>query len=165
MLVVVKSIMALQLEQHQYEGITVLRLNKHLVGEADSAYLLVIIDQLLASEKKQILINLREITEIDSAGLGTLAEARSSVEAAGGVIKLVNAAQRHADLLILSRLASSFPSFNDEEEAIKSFAPQPGHFDILEFVREVNQEEQQHLSADGNSDKQTAPEKPATGQK
>ena len=162
MLVVVKSIMALQLEQHQYGAITVLRLSKYLIGEADSAYLLVIIDQLLASEKKQILLNLRELTEVDSAGLRALREEYSRIEAAGGVIKLVNAAQRHTDLLILSQLASLIPSFNDEEEAMKSFAPEPGRFDILEFVREVNQEEQQHLGADGNLEKEPAAEKPAT---
>ena len=162
----VKSIMPLQLEQNQYGGVTILRLSKYLRGEADSAYLLVIIDQLLASGRKQILLNLKELTEIDSAGLGALAEAHSRVKAADGVIKIVNAAQRQTDLLILSRLAPIFPSFNDEEEALKSFAPDPGHFDILEFVREMNEEEQQeHLGADGDTKKQPAPEQPAAGQK
>ena len=67
--------MALQLEQYQYGGVTVLRLNKSLTGKADAAYLLVILDQLMASEKKQVLINLKELTDIDDAGLGALAEA------------------------------------------------------------------------------------------
>jgi anti-sigma B factor antagonist len=134
--------MPLQLEQRQYGGVTVLRLSRYLIGEVDSAYLLIIIDQLLASERKEILLNLRELTEIDSAGLGALTEAHSKVKAADGVIKIVNAAQRHTDFLILSQLAPLFPSFNDEGEAIKSFAPESGHFDILEFVREMNEEEQ-----------------------
>ena len=160
----IKSIMALQLEQHQHGAVTVLHLSKYLIGEADSAYLLVIIDQLLASEKKQILLNLRELTEVDNAGLGALREAHSRIEAVDGVLKLVNAAQRHTDLLILSQLAPSFPSFNNEEEAIESFAPEPKRFDILEFVREVKQEEQ-HLSADGSSEKEAAREKPITDQR
>ena len=157
--------MPLQLEQNQYGGVTVLRLSRYLRGEADSAYLLVIIDQLLASGRKQILLNLKELTEIDSAGLGALAEAHVKAQATEGVIKIVNAAQRHLDLLILSRLAPLFPSFNDEQEAIKSFAPEAGQFDILEFVREMNEEEQQHLGVDGNSQNQPAPEEPAAGQK
>lgn len=159
MLVVVKSIMPLQLEQHQSGGVTVLRISKKLIGEPDSAYLLVIVDQLIASGKKEILLNLRELTEIDNAGLNTLTEAHSKVKAADGAIKIVNAAQRHIDLLILSQLAPLLPSFNDEAEAVKSFAPEPKPFDILEFVREVNEEEQsQQLGADGNSGQQSTPE-------
>ncbi|MBV8707227.1 MAG: STAS domain-containing protein [Acidobacteriaceae bacterium] len=159
MLVVIKGIMPLQLEQHQSGGVTVLRISKKFVGEPDSAYLLVDIDQLIASGKKDLLLNLRELTEIDNAGLGALAEAHAKVTAADGVIKIVNAAQRHIDLLILSQLAPLFPSFNDEDEAVKSFAPEPKPFDILEFVREVNEEEQgQQLGADGNSGQQPTPE-------
>jgi anti-sigma B factor antagonist len=156
--------MPLQLEQHQYGDVTVLRLSKYLRGAADSAYLLVIIDQLLASGKNHIVLNLRNLTEIDSAGLGALAEAHDRVKAVDGIIKIVNAAQRHTDLLILTRLAPLFPSFNDEEEALQSFAPEPKTFDILEFVREVN-EEQQQSSADGRSKTQPAPEQTEPGQK
>jgi anti-anti-sigma regulatory factor len=157
MLVVVKSIMPLQLEQNQYGEVTVLRfISRSFKGEADSAYLLVIIDQLLTIDKKHLLLNLRELMEIDDAGLDALTEAHSKVKAADGEIKIVNAAQRHTDLLILSRLAPLFPSFNDEEEGIRSFATETGHFDILEFVREMNEEEQEHLGADGNAGKQPA---------
>ena len=151
MLVVVNSIMPLQLEQHQYGEVTVLRfISKYFGGEADSAYLLIIIDQLLGVNKKHILLNLRELTEVDEVALDALVEAHSRVKAADGVIKIVNAAQRHTDLLILSRLSPLSPSFNNEEEGIRSFAPEAGHFDILEFVREMNEEEQgQQVDADG----------------
>lgn len=159
MLVIVKSIMPLQLEQHQHGGVTVLRISKKFIGGPDSAYLLIIVDQLIASGKKEILLNLSELTEIDDTGLNALAEAHAKVKAADGVIKIVNAAQRHIDLLILSHLAPLLPSFNDEAEAIKSFAPEPKPFDILEFVREVNEEEQgQQLGADGNPGQQPTPE-------
>lgn len=135
--------MSLQLEQHQYGEVTVLRfLSKQLAGEADSTYLLVIIDQLLGINKKQILLNFRDVTEIDDAALDALVEAHTKVKAAEGAIKIVDSAQRHTDLLILSRLAPLFPSFNSEEEGVQSFAPEAGHFDILEFVREMNAEEQ-----------------------
>jgi anti-anti-sigma regulatory factor len=144
-------IMPLQLEQHQYGEVTVLRfISRYLGAEADAAYLLIIIDQLLGINKKHILLNLKELTEINEVGLDALTEAHSKVKAAEGVIKIVNAAQRQTDLLILSRLAPLFPSFNDEEEGVRSFALETGHFDILEFVREMNEEEQQqHLGTDG----------------
>ena len=124
-------------------------LSKSFVGEADGAYLLLIVDQLLEINKRRILLNLRELTEIDDTALDALVEAHSKVKTADGVVKIVNAAQRHTDLLILSRLAPLFPSFHDEEEGIRSFASGAGQFDILEFVREMNEEEQgQHLGAD-----------------
>ena len=152
--------MPLQLEQDQFGGVTVLRISKKFVGEPDSAYLLVVIDQLIASGKKQTILNLRELTEIDNAGLGALTEANAKVKAADGVMKIVNAAQRHIDLLILSQLAPLLPSFNNEEEAIKSFAPEPKQFDILEFVREVNEEEQgQHPGTDESSEQQPTPDR------
>jgi hypothetical protein len=75
---------------------------------------------------------------IDSSGLGVLVSAHLTIQKAGGAIKLLNASQRHINLLVLSKLTTVFPNFDSEEEGIESFLPkqQAGrHFDILEFVR------------------------------
>jgi hypothetical protein len=75
---------------------------------------------------------------IDSSGLGVLVSAHLAIQKAGGAIKLLNASQRHINLLVLSKLTTVFPNFNDEDEGVQSFLPkeQAGrHFDILEFVR------------------------------
>ena len=71
---------------------------------------------------KKILVNLKDVTYIDSSGLGELVGSYASVANAGGTIKLLNAQSRVHDLLTMTKLYSVFESFNDEAVAVISFA-------------------------------------------
>ena len=76
----------------------------------------------IAKGDKKVLVNLKDVSYIDSSGLGELVGAYASVANTGGAIKLLNAQSRVHDLLTMTKLYSVFESFNDEAVAVSSFA-------------------------------------------
>jgi anti-sigma B factor antagonist len=73
------------------------------------------------SENSRIVLNLGEISYIDSGGLGTLVGLRTSAQNAGGTIKLTNLTKRVGDLLQVTKLLTVFDVYNSEAEAVESF--------------------------------------------
>jgi anti-sigma B factor antagonist len=137
--------MALQIAQREVRNITVLDLDGQLVAGEEAASFRSLIDELIEQGRIHVLVNLKHVRMVDSSGLGVLVSAHLAIEKAGGAIKLLNASQRHINLLVLSKLATLFPNFEDEDAAISSFLPkeQSGRqFDILEFVRSEENEAQ-----------------------
>ncbi len=80
------------------------------------------IKELLHEERRLILLNLAEVSYIDSAALGELVGAFASVTNAGGKIKLLNAQGRVSEILTVTKLYTVFESFSDEAAAIRSFS-------------------------------------------
>ena len=76
----------------------------------------------LAQGVRSFLVNLGEVTYIDSAGIGKLTFAMKSAIAAGGSLKLVNVNQRVAGLLKLTGVYPVFEIFRDESVAVASFS-------------------------------------------
>jgi anti-sigma B factor antagonist len=70
-----------------------------------------------------ILVNLADVTYIDSAGLGELTAAYTSVKNRGGQLKLVNLTKRVHDLMQITKLLTVFDVFEEERAALASFTP------------------------------------------
>jgi len=79
------------------------------------------IHSLVHQGDKKLLVNLAKINYIDSAGLGQLVGAYTTVTQAGGKLKLVNLTKRIHDLLTITKLTTVFETFDSEQEAIKTF--------------------------------------------
>ena len=73
------------------------------------------------SQNNRIVLNLGEVSYIDSGGLGTLVALRTTAQNAGGTIKLTNLTKRVGDLLQVTKLLTVFDVYNSEAEAIDSF--------------------------------------------
>lgn len=84
------------------------------------------IKELVSSNRKNILVNLKDVTYIDSAGLGELVGSYASVTNTGGSIKLLHPQAKVHDLLQVTKLYTVFIAFDDEPEAIRSFAAAAG---------------------------------------
>jgi len=84
------------------------------------------IKNLAAAGQKNILLNLADVTYLDSAGLGELVGAYASVTHAGGQIKLLHAQGKVKDLLAVTKLYTVFVAFDDEATALQSFAAAGG---------------------------------------
>jgi anti-sigma B factor antagonist len=84
------------------------------------------IKELVNSGHKNILLNLKEVGYIDSAGLGEMVGAYASVTNVQGNIKLLNPQAKVHDLLQITKLYTVFIAFDDEQEAIRSFASAAG---------------------------------------
>ena len=88
-----------------------------LVGE--------IVRRLLQQGRRQILLNLQDVSYIDSSGIGELVGAFTSVQGHGGQLRLLNPVAKVINVLRLTRLDHLFPVETDEASAIESFG-QPG---------------------------------------
>ena len=79
------------------------------------------IAELLSEGHNKILLNLAEVTYVDSSGLGELVSSYGSVAKAGGKIKLLNIQPRIAELLRMTKLHTLFECFSEETKAVASF--------------------------------------------
>ncbi|MGH9548111.1 MAG: STAS domain-containing protein [Terriglobales bacterium] len=80
-----------------------------------------IVGDLAAKGNTNIVLNLGEVVYVDSAGVGELVKAHTTIRTRGGVLKLTNLNQRVHDLLQMTRLSSVFDIEKDEASALKSF--------------------------------------------
>lgn len=76
----------------------------------------------VAAGRKKILLNLEKVSTIDSAGVGELVSAYTTVTNRGGEFKLVNMPPKVADILHITQLITVFEVHDDEDEAIASFS-------------------------------------------
>jgi anti-sigma B factor antagonist len=80
------------------------------------------IKELIGAGSRKILLNLQDVTYIDSAGLGELVGSYATVASQGGVVKLLNVQGKVKDLLQVTKLYTVFVTFSDEAAALRSFA-------------------------------------------
>jgi len=71
--------------------------------------------------KKNVLLNLSHVNYVDSAGLGALVSGYTTITRNGGTLKIANVTTRLQDLLSITKLLTVFESFDNEEEALRSF--------------------------------------------
>jgi len=70
---------------------------------------------------KNILLNLAELSYIDSSGVGTLVGCYTSAQNRGAKLKLLNLTKKMHDLLTITKLLTVFDTFDDEQKAVDSF--------------------------------------------
>jgi anti-sigma B factor antagonist len=80
------------------------------------------IRDLATGGNKKLLLNLAEISYIDSSGIGELVSGFTTVTNQGGSVKLLNLTKRVQDLLQITKLYTVFEVFDDEAKAVRSFA-------------------------------------------
>jgi anti-sigma B factor antagonist len=90
------------------------------LGEGSSTFRDSIKD-LTAKGHKKVLLNLGDVSYIDSSGIGELVSGFTTVANAGGHLKLLNLTKRIQDLLQITKLYTVFEVFDDEAAALASF--------------------------------------------
>lgn len=76
---------------------------------------------LVQEGKTQILLNLAQVTHIDSGGLGELLASRVTVSNKGGEMKLSQLTERMREILTLTKLSTVFDIYTDDQDAVASF--------------------------------------------
>ena len=110
------------IEERVVGDVTILDLKgKMTLGEGDEL-LKDKINSLVNQGHKKLLLNLEGVPYIDSAGLGEVVRAYTTVSRQGGKLKLLNLTKRIEDLLTITKLITVFEVFESEEAAAKSFA-------------------------------------------
>jgi anti-sigma B factor antagonist len=134
--------MSIEIQQRDREGITVLDLKGRLTVGDDVSRFRTQLQKLIDSGHRNIVLNMEQVDYIDSTGLGALVMAYTSMQRAGGKIKLLNLSRRSIELLVMTKLTTIFEVFDDEQSAINSFFPdrEIKRFDILNFVQQLKEE-------------------------
>ncbi len=114
--------MSVKITTRQVDGVTVLDLNGRITLGEGSVTLRDMVRDLLSKGQKQILLNLGNVTYIDSSGIGELVSAFTTVKNQGGELKLLNLTRKVHDLLQITKLYTVFDVKDDEASAIGSFA-------------------------------------------
>jgi anti-sigma B factor antagonist len=134
--------MALDIEQREREGITILDLKGRITVGPEATTLREKVAALNAAGTRNLVFNLADTDYIDSTGLGALVMCVTTLRKNGGNMKLLNLNRRHIELLVMTKLATIFEIFNDEQDAVNSYYPDRKikTFDILDFVQKMKEE-------------------------
>jgi len=111
----------MKVNTRQVDGITVLDLSGRITLGEGSVTLRDAIRDLINKGQKSILLNLGDVSYLDSSGLGELVTAYTSVKNSGGELKLLNLTKKVQDLLQITKLYTVFDVKDDEASAISSF--------------------------------------------
>jgi anti-sigma B factor antagonist len=103
------------------DNVTIVDLSGRITLGEGSVVLRDTIRDLISKGDKKILLNLGEVTYIDSSGIGELVSAFTTVRNQGGELKLLNLTKKVHDLLQITKLYTVFDVKDDEATAIQSF--------------------------------------------
>jgi anti-sigma B factor antagonist len=90
------------------------------LGEG-SAMLREMVKELVGKDRKRIILNLGDVSYIDSSGIGELVSGFQTVRTNGGELKLLNLTKKVHDLLQITKLYTVFDVYTDEDAALSSF--------------------------------------------
>ena len=113
--------MALTIASREVDGVTVLDLSGRITLGEGSVQLRDAIRGLIGKGKKSVLLNMGEVSYIDSSGLGELVSAYTTAKNQQADVKLLNLTRKVHDLLQLTKLYTVFDITDDEASAIASF--------------------------------------------
>ncbi len=105
----------------QVNGVSIVDLSGRITLGEGSVLLRDTVRDLIAKGEKKILLNLGDVTYIDSSGIGELVSAFTTVRNHGGELKLLNLTKKVHDLLQITKLYTVFDVKDDEAAAVGSF--------------------------------------------
>jgi len=135
--------MSLEIEQGEREGVVILTMKGRVTLGKEATALREKVAGLNAAGSHNLIFMMAGVDYIDSTGLGALVMSASSMRKNGGNVKLVGLNRRNIELLVMTKLATIFEIFTDEQDAINSYFPDRKlkTFDILSFVNEMKKED------------------------
>ena len=113
--------MTMKTSTRQVDGVTIVDLSGRITLGEGSVVLRDLVRELLGKGNKKILLNLGEVTYIDSSGIGELVSAFTTVRNGGGELKLLNLTKKVHELLQITKLYTVFDIKDDEAAAVGSF--------------------------------------------
>ena len=111
----------MHVEVRQTKDVVILDLKGRLTAGLGDQILRDAVDELLAEGRRQILLNLSEVSFLDSAGVGEHVAGLRTARRFGAELKLLNLGDRVYSTLDMARLLPTFETYRDEAEAIRSF--------------------------------------------
>jgi anti-sigma B factor antagonist len=113
----------MQTALRQVDGISVVDVQGRITVGEGNIMLRDVVTSLLEKGNKRILLNLRGLAYIDSAGIGELVRTHTTLQKQGGQLKMANLNEKVQELLKATSLHKVFDVHEDEASAVQSFGP------------------------------------------
>ena len=118
--------MALKITNQETDGVAVLALDGRIVLGEETNKLRESVKNLISQGKKNVVIDMQNVTMIDSSGLGALVAAYSSAKSGGASVRLCNLGAHFNQLLQITKLLTVFEVFKTQDDAVRSFSKAQG---------------------------------------
>ncbi len=120
--------MALQISVRESGDVTILDLGGRATIDSGGTEMLDnSLRELAAGRARQVLLNLADVTQLDSSGVSVIVKAYRSLRGQGGDLRLLRPSNHALEVFRALHLARLIPIFEDESQALASFPP-PGHY-------------------------------------
>ena len=113
--------MGLQIEERKSGGVTILDLVGRIVIGVSNDALVAELRKFSDAGASDVILNLAGVTQMDSSGISTLVRSFVTLERNAGNLKLLNPTGHVREVLELTRLIQSIPTYTDEKKAVDSF--------------------------------------------
>ena len=113
--------MALKMTNREVDGVSIVALDGRIVLGEESNALREKVKSLIADGKKKVVLNMDNITFIDSAGLGTLVAAHHSAKSQGASLRLCHLGSKFQEVLQITKLLTVFEVYDTEAAAVASY--------------------------------------------
>ncbi len=112
----------MKIKERERDGVVILEVSGKIMGGPDSELFTSTLKSLVHRGKTRVIVDLGEVSWVNSTGLGILISGYSSIKRSNGELKLVNVSDRIDSIFMVTKLYSVFDSYKSEDEAIDSFA-------------------------------------------
>jgi anti-sigma B factor antagonist len=111
----------MKLKTKEINDVTVIELDGNMIGGPDASALNDYLHELITKDKKNVVIDLKSVSFINSSGLGMLIGGMTTMRNSGGELKLANASKKIENLLEMTKLHKVFDIHKNINEAVASF--------------------------------------------
>ncbi len=111
----------MKIKTKDVKGVTVLQLEGNMMGGPDASALNEHLHKLVTENKKKIIVDLHEVSFINSSGLGMLIGGLTTLRHSGGEMKLACASKKIETLLEMTKLLNVFELHKNVNTAVASF--------------------------------------------
>jgi anti-sigma B factor antagonist len=115
----------MEIVEERAGDVTILRLKGRLELDDGDLVLRRHVDELVAAGRVNVVLDMTDVTRMDSAGIGMLVGKYMTVKNRGGMLRLLHLTDRTSRLLHVTRLETIFEIFEQEEAAVRSYSGTP----------------------------------------
>lgn len=112
----------MKIKERQRDGVMILELSGKIMGGPDAERFSSTLKSLIHEGVRHVVVDLKEVTWVNSTGLGILISGYTTMKRNNGEMKLLNVSERIDSIFMVTKLYSVFESYKDEDEAVASFA-------------------------------------------
>jgi anti-sigma B factor antagonist len=112
----------LKIRERKRDGVAILEMSGKLMGGPDAETFDETLKTLIHEDCRNVIVDMERVSWVNSTGLGILISGYTTLKKSGGELKLLKVSDRIENIFVVSKLYTVFASFQDEDEAVRSFS-------------------------------------------